>query len=125
MRAPQARSHSASAITSGSRAAHSITVSPRASVAAIIRLAVPSTVLPADERSATRAPRSPPAGASASSTPPCIVMRAPSASIARTCRSTGRGPNTQPPGNGTRARPRRASSGPSTQIEARMRRTIS
>ena len=36
------------------------------------------------------------------------------------CWSTGRAPMAQPPGSDTRASPQRASSGPSTSIEARM-----
>ena len=37
----------------------------------------------------------------------------------------GRGPKSSPPGRATRARPNRASSGPSTTIDARMRSTSS
>ena len=44
MRAPMAVRKSARSTTSGSRAAFSITVSPRASAAAIIRFSVPVTV---------------------------------------------------------------------------------
>ena len=50
---------------------------------------------------------------------------APSASSALRCRSTGRAPIAQPPGSDTRAEPKRASSGPSTRMLARMRRTMS
>ena len=41
------------------------------------------------------------------------------------CWSTGREPIAQPPGSETQASPKRASSGPSTRIEARMVFTIS
>ena len=41
------------------------------------------------------------------------------------CKSTGREPMAQPPGNDTRAVPKRANKGPSTKIEARMVFTIS
>ena len=41
------------------------------------------------------------------------------------CRSTGRVPIAQPPGSETRASRTRASSGPSTRIEARILRTMS
>ena len=41
------------------------------------------------------------------------------------CWSTGREPMAQPPGSDTRARPVRASNGPSTRIDARMVLTIS
>ena len=36
------------------------------------------------------------------------------------CWSTGRVPMAQPPGSDTRASPKRATSGPSTRIEARI-----
>ncbi len=41
------------------------------------------------------------------------------------CMSSGREPIASPPGSATSAAPQRAMSGPSTQIEARMRRTRS
>ena len=41
------------------------------------------------------------------------------------CMSSGREPIASPPGSATFARPVRASSGPSTQIDPRMRRTSS
>src|SRR5579885_2424530 len=47
-------------------------------------------------------------------------MRAPSVRIPAICRLTGRAPIAHPPGVETRARPARASSGPSTRNEARM-----
>ncbi len=40
-------------------------------------------------------------------------------------RSIGRDPKSSPPGRESRARPQRASSGPSTAVEARIRRTRS
>src|SRR5690606_30260088 len=47
-------------------------------------------------------------------------MVAPMASSPRRCRSTGRLPIAQPPGKDTRARPKRATIGPSTSTDARM-----
>ena len=41
------------------------------------------------------------------------------------CMSIGRDPKSSPPGSESRARPQRASSGPSTAVEARIRSTSS
>ena len=122
--APIALRKSARSSTSGSAAADSITVTPSASVAAIITLSVPSTVGPWVPRKSISAPFKP-SLAVRMMFPPSNSTFAPSASSPRRWRSTGRSPITQPPGNETTARPMRASSGPITQIEARMRRTSS
>ena len=105
----------ASAITSGSRAQFSSTLRPSASTAAMSRFSVPVTV----GRSKTNfAPRNFCADAS---TYPCVSsMRAPSAARPFRCWSMGRAPMAQPPGSETRARPSRASSGPSTRTDARI-----
>ncbi|CFN70142.1 Uncharacterised protein [Bordetella pertussis] len=115
MRAPILMSSSARSTTSGSRAAFSSTVWPSASTAAISRFSVPVTVtmsvrIEAPFRRVARA-----------TTKPCsISISAPSAASPLMCWSTGRWPIAQPPGRLTRAWPKRASSGPSTRIEARM-----
>ena len=49
----------------------------------------------------------------------CVIV-APSASSAIKCRLIGRAPIPHPPGKETRARPARATSGPSTRLEARI-----
>src|SRR3546814_3581539 len=53
-----------------------------------------------------------------------ISISAPKASSAFRCRSMGRFPIAQPPGNDTVASPARASKGPSTSIDARILRTM-
>src|SRR6185437_12754354 len=53
------------------------------------------------------------------------LISAPSVCRPRMCWSTGREPIAQPPGSDTSAWPKRATSGPSTRIEARMVRTRS
>ncbi len=90
-------------------------VSPSASVAAIIRFSVPVTVTVSSRR---RAPRS--RLARARMYPPSMVMSAPMAWSPATWMFTGREPMAQPPGSETSALPNRASSGPSTRIEARI-----
>ena len=110
--------------TSGSAAADSMMVMPSASVAAIMTLSVPSTVGPCVPRKSISAPRKP-FFAVSKMLPPSTSTLAPRASSPRKWRSTGRSPITQPPGSETTARPLRASSGPITQIDARMRRTRS
>ena len=115
IRAPIATSSLARSTTSGSRAAFSITVSPSASAAAIIRFSVPVTVT----RSVTiRVPRS--RGALATMKPCSIAICAPSACRPLMCWSTGRAPIAQPPGSDTRACPCLATSGPSTSTDARI-----
>ena len=49
-----------------------------------------------------------------------IAMSAPIAVSPLMCRSTGRSPMAQPPGSDTRASPKRAVSGPSARMEARI-----
>ena len=101
--------------TSGSRAAFSMTVSPSARQAAIIRFSVPVTVT----MSVTmRAPLS--RLARATTKPASMSICAPIACRPLICWSTGRWPMAQPPGSDTLASPKRASSGPSTRMEARM-----
>ncbi len=113
--APIAFRQFARSTTSGSRAAFSMTVVPSARQAAIMRFSVPVTVT----RSITR--RVPFRRFERAWTYPCsIVISAPSACRPLMCRSTGRIPIAQPPGSDTRASPNRATSGPSTRIDARI-----
>ena len=77
-----------------------------------------------DEPNTMRAPVRP-FGALASMVPASSEMVAPRVASALMCRSTGLAPMAQPPGIDTRAWPKRASSGPSTRIVARIRRTMS
>ena len=65
------------------------------------------------------------AGALATRKPCSLVIVAPSRSSPEMCMSRPREPIASPPGSATRAVPQRATSGPSTLIEARMRRTRS
>ena len=123
-RAPIAFRKFARSTTSGSRAADSITVVPRANTAAIIRLSVPSTVGPLSPRISTVVPTRP-FGASMSMLPPFTRTRAPRAWMPRRCRSTGRSPIRHPPGSGRVQRCMRAISGPSRQMDARILRTWS
>ena len=125
IRAPMAIRRRPRSTISGSQAALSMTVRPRASVAALMMLAVPSTVLPKGPPRKTVAPLSPPAGAFATTSPFDRLMVAPRAARPLRCRSIGRGPIAQPPGMEIRACPRRASMGPSTQTPARIVRTRS
>ena len=106
---------------SGSRAALSISVTPLASTAAISRFSVAPTL---GKSSQMRAPRRP-SGAVATMNPCSPVMSAPSRCRPVTCMSSPREPIASPPGWATRTRPRRANSGPSTQIDARRRCTRS
>ena len=91
---------SARSTTSGSQAAFSSTVVPRASAAAIIRFSVPVTVWMSN---AMRAPVR--CDASASTYPWSSRIVAPSFSNPMRCRLIGRGPMAHPPGSDTRARP--------------------
>ena len=106
---------------SGSRAAFSITVVPRAPTAAISTFSVAPTL---GKSSETNAPCRP-CGATASRYPWEDENSTPIRSKPFMCRSILREPMLQPPGMATRARPNRASSGPSTTIEARICRTSS
>ena len=83
--------------TSGSCAAPSITVVPSASTAAIMTLSVPRTVGPNFPRRLMTAP--PNFGAKTLMLPPSTRTAAPSASNPLRCKSIGRSPITQPPGN--------------------------
>ena len=105
---------------SGSRAALSIAVLPLASTAAISRFSVAPTL---GKSSQIVAPVS--VGASATTNPCSIPSVAPIRSSPAKCMSSLREPMLSPPGSATLARPVRASSGPSTQIEARILRTSS
>ena len=91
-------------------------VVPRASTAAMIAFSVPVT----DASSRYRSPPTSPRGArrwySRSTS-----TSAPSAANAIRWVSTRRRPITSPPGGGTSAEPKRASSGPASRIDARMR----
>ena len=114
--APMRTSRSARSATSGSQAALWITVSPSARQAAIITFSVPVTVTVSKRdlraaqplRRAPRRSRARPGSRRPSSARPCR------------CRLIGRAPIAQPPGSETRARPSRATSGPSTSTEARI-----
>src|SRR3954451_2816600 len=119
MSAPILTSIRARSTTCGSDAALKICVSPGVSAAASSAFSVPIT----DGSSMKTSPaRSEPASWS-------IVwswrsMRAPRALNASRCGSRRRRPMTSPPGGGMSARPKRASSGPASRNEARMRAEI-
>ena len=106
---------------SGSRAALSIVVAPRASTAAITRFSVAPTL----GKSSTMSAPCSPSGASAMTKPCSPEISAPIRASPAMCMSSPREPMASPPGWATRTYPRRASSGPSTQIDARSRRTRS
>ncbi len=116
--APIALRRSAKSEISGSRAAFSITVAPFANAAAMRMFSVAPTL---GNSSVTGAPLKPSAQPR---TYPCSSSNvAPSASSPDRCMSIGREPKSSPPGSATRASPHRASNGPSTPIDARMRST--
>ena len=92
---------------------------------AIMMLSVPRTVGPCLPRRSIWSPTRPPSGAVMSIFPPSISMTAPIARSPLRWRSTGLSPMTHPPGSETLAFPRRARSGPITQMEARILRTSS
>ena len=118
--APMRSRNAARSVTSGSRAAFSITVVPLASTAAHMRFSVAPTL---GNSSSMREPWSMSARAC---TKPCSTdTSAPIDSRPRRCMSTLRLPMLSPPGSATRASPQRASSGPSTLNDARMRVTSS
>ncbi len=120
MRAPIFVRNAARSEISGSRAALSITVSPFASTAAVMSVSVAPTL---GKSSTTRAPHS---ALTCASMNPCTTSSStPIAWRPRVWRSSLRLPMLSPPGIATRARPWRASSGPSTLIDARMRLTSS
>jgi hypothetical protein len=119
-RAPIRLRKAARSAISGSRAAFSMIVVPLASTAAISTFSVAPTL---GNSNSTRVPTSPSVRPSMS---PCRDSKtAPISSSARRCMSIGRGPKSSPPGSATRARPKRASSGPITTMEARIRSTSS
>ena len=119
MSAPIFTSMRARSTTCGSLAALKIWVSPGVSAAAIRAFSVPIT----DGSSMKISPaRSVPA--SFKMVWSCCSIRAPSALNASRCGSRRRRPMTSPPGGGMSARPKRASSGPASRNEARMRAEI-
>ena len=106
---------------SGSRAALSMTVVPLASTAAMSRFSVAPTL---GKSSHTVAPCS--RSSRVAMRKPCSLRTvAPSRSRPAMCMSRPRLPMLSPPGRATSASPQRASSGPSTLIEARSLRTRS
>ena len=102
--------------TCGSQAAFMITVVPRARAAAISAFSVPVTLASSRWISAPSRPSGARRRYSRSTS-----TSAPSAANAIRWVSTRRRPITSPPGGGTSAAPKRASSGPASRIEARMR----
>jgi len=120
IRAPIAVSIAQMSTISGSRAALSISVTPLASTAAISRFSVAPTLGKSSQMVA------PCRRSEEAITNPCsLVTSAPIRRRPATCMSRPREPMASPPGCATRTCPRRASSGPSTQIDARSRRTRS
>src|SRR3954466_3871370 len=115
--APILLSMRARSCTCGSLAALRITVVPGVSAAAISAFSVPITDGSSMKKSVER---SPPLGARSLMWRSCSPA-APSARKASRCGSSRRRPMTSPPGGGIRAEPKRASSGPATRKEARMR----
>ncbi len=118
--APMPLSIAARSAISGSRAAFSITVWPLASTAAVSRFSVAPTL---GNSSTTRAPHR--RLVRASMNPWTTSSSTPIDSSPRKCMSSLRLPMLSPPGIATRASPQRASRGPSTLIDARMRVTSS
>ena len=113
--APSAIRQCARSVTSGSIAQLSRMVVPSASTAPISTFSVPVTLTMSKVKC-------PPFSrfAVALMKPFSTTISAPSACRPLMCWSTGREPIAQPPGSDTSAAPKRASSGPSTRIEARM-----
>ena len=121
MRPPMALRKSPRSTISGSRAAPRIVVRPRASTAALSTFAVPVTVGPrGPPRSIVAPAQSPRGGHDVAMLQPDVGAQGRQAAevqdrpAGRRCR--------HPPGSGTTALPRRATSGPSTQKLALMRR---
>ena len=118
--APIRSRNAARSVTSGSRAAFSITVPPLARTAADIRFSVAPTL------GNSRTCRAPARRWACACTKPCSTStRAPIASSPRRCMSTLRLPMRSPPGSATRASPHRAMSGPRTLNDARISETSS
>ena len=103
--------------TWGSEAALRMTLEPGVSAAAMSAFSVPITDGSSMKKSVER---SPPLGAESLMWRSCSTS-APSARKASRCGSRRRRPMTSPPGGGIDAEPKRASSGPATRKEARMR----
>src|SRR5919109_323770 len=115
--APMRVSIRARSCTCGSDAALRITVEPGVSAAAISAFSVPITDGSSMKKShACR----PPSGARRRMSRVCSTF-APSARNASRCGSRRRRPITSPPGGGSSASPKRASSGPATRNDARIR----
>ena len=121
MWAPMPVSMAQMSTISGSRAALSISVVPLANTAAMTRFSVAPTL---GKSSQILAPCNP-LGAVATMNPCSPEISAPIRASPPTCMSSPREPIASPPGCATRTWPRRASSGPRTQIDARNRRTRS
>src|SRR6266550_4106404 len=113
MAAPSATRKRARSCTCGSEAALRSTVVPLARTAAISAFSVPVTLGSSRKMSA---PLSLPSSLYTSPT----LTSAPRRSSARKCVSTRRRPITSPPGGGSVTRPKRASIGPASRIEARI-----
>src|SRR5579859_4462629 len=116
MAAPIDTSIRARSWTCGSEAALRMTVGPRVSAAAMSAFSVAIT----DGSSIRKSHGRSPSGASSRMSLPCLTV-APSARRASRWGSSRRRPITSPPGGGIEARPKRASSGPATRNEARIR----
>src|SRR4051794_15314641 len=115
--APILLSMRARSCTCGSDAALRMTLEPGVSAAAMSAFSVPITDGSSMKKSVER---SPPLGAERRIWRSCWTS-APSARKASRCGSSRRRPMTSPPGGGISADPKRASSGPATRKDARMR----
>src|SRR5918999_2244252 len=115
--APMRVSSRARSWTCGSEAALRMTVEPGVSADAIRAFSVPITDGSSMKKSHARRP---PSGARRRMSRACSTC-APSALNASRCGSSRRRPITSPPGGGSSASPKRASSGPATRNDARIR----
>src|SRR5580704_5892473 len=115
--APIAESIRARSWTCGSDAALRITVGPRVSAAAISAFSVAIT----EGSSIRKSHGLSPSGASSRISRRSSSTVAPSARKTSRCGSSRRRPITSPPGGGICARPKRASNGPASRNEARIR----
>src|SRR3954454_22370921 len=115
--APMRMSMRARSCTCGSEAALRITLVPGVSAAAMSAFSVPITDGSSMKKSHAC---SPPSGAVRRMSR-SYSIRAPSARKASRCGSSRRRPITSPPGGGIIASPKRASSGPATRKDARIR----
>src|SRR4051794_21459083 len=120
MRAPICSSSRHRSCTCGSDAALWMTVDPGVSAAAISAFSVPMTDGSSMKKSQARSPS--PASIRYTRLEATVAPRARKASR---CGSRRRRPITSPPGGGMTARPKRASSGPATRNDARMRSVFS